>query len=106
MTMVAVLSVSGCFGDPAPDPTTAPMEIVVDGCALNRSQVGAGTHDVSVVGAGEVEIVDAAGKVVLSLSSTTNGQGKLTTTAQTYTVTCTTAAGVEASAVLSSTTGE
>lgn len=74
----------------------------MDGCKLNRSEVSAGTHEVSVVGAGVVEISDASGQVVLSVSSQEVGQGQLATTAQSYTVRCTTSSGVESRAELDS----
>jgi hypothetical protein len=69
-TQVAVVSLllSGC-GDPAPDPAQAPIEVVLDGCELNRSAVAPGTHEVSIVGSGRLEILDASGSVVATLSS-------------------------------------
>lgn len=102
LMLVSALTVAGCFGDPSPDPESAPLEVVMDGCKLNRSDVAAGTHEVSVLGAGVVEISDASGRVVLSVSSEENGQGQLQTTAQSYTVRCTTSSGVESSAELDS----
>lgn len=102
LMLVPVLTVAGCLGDPPPDPESAPLEIVMDGCKLNRSDVAAGTHDVSVIGAGVVEVSDASGEVVLSVSSEENGRGLLETTVQSYTVRCTTSSGVEGSAELDS----
>ena len=74
----------------------------MDGCKLNRPDVAAGTHELLVVGAGVVDISDASGQVVLSVASNGNGQGQLQTTAQSYTVRCTTPSGVESSAELDS----
>ena len=102
LMLVSALTVAGCLGDPSPDPESAPLEVVMDGCKLNRSDVAAGTHEVSVLGAGVVEISDTSGQVVLSVSSEENGQGQLQTTAQSYTVRCTTSSGVESSAELDS----
>lgn len=100
LMLVPALAVAGCFGDPPPDPESAPLEVVMEGCKLNRSDIAAGTHEVTVVGAGVVEISDASGQVVLSVSSEEIGQGQLQTTAQSYTVRCTTSSGVESSAEL------
>ncbi len=103
LLMVApALLVAGCLGDPPPPPSSAPLEVVIEGCELNRSDVAAGTHDVSVVGAGVVEILDASGQVVLSVSSEDVGRGQLETTAQTYTVRCTPSSGVASSTELES----
>lgn len=80
---VAVLgfTLSGC-GDPAPDPAEAPIEVVLDGCELNRSTVAPGSHEVSVIGTGRLEILDASGKTVLGLTSgsdtVTLGDGEYT----------------------------
>jgi hypothetical protein len=48
---VAALMLSGCFGDPPPDPASAPLEVVVGSsqlpdqpCLLNREEVAAGEH--------------------------------------------------------------
>ena len=64
----------GCLGDPPPDPRVAPLEIVAGGrqrpdqsCVLNRDEVSAGTHEVSVVadnGPAVVRLRDSAGVVV------------------------------------------
>lgn len=71
------LFVAGCFGDPPQDPDEAPLEVVVDGrqrpdepCQLNRSEVGAGTHDITVIAEGgpaAVRIRDTNDAVVLEV---------------------------------------
>ena len=76
---------TACLGDPPPDPETAPLEVVLETCTLNRPQVGAGIHNVAVVGPGQLIITDEAGNEVLSLTA---GNADLTTTSQVYTLTC------------------
>lgn len=66
--------VSGCMGDPPPDPEVQPLEIIVGNpdpeygpCLLNVDEVGAGTHDVTPVamaGKARVRILDPSGAVV------------------------------------------
>lgn len=85
MSAAILVAVTGCLGDPPPDPETAPLEVVLDTCALNRPEVGAGIHNVAVVGPGQLVITDEAGNEVLSLTA---GNADLTTTSQTYTLTC------------------
>ena len=65
---------SGCFGDPPPDPEVQPLEIIVGNpdpnhgpCLLNVDEVAAGTHDVTPVamaGKARVRILDPSGAVV------------------------------------------
>ena len=69
---VGFLGVTGCLGDPPPDPATAPLEVVASGndvgkCALNREEVAAGRHEVVVITEGTqatVELHDEGGKVL------------------------------------------
>lgn len=84
---VALLVLTGCLGDPPPDPETAPLEVVLDECVLNRSEVTNGEHQVTAIGSGERRVRNASGEEVLSLRG--GGGGRLTTTSQTYTFTCT-----------------
>ena len=85
--VAAVLS--GCFGDPPPDPADAPLEVVLDGCRLNRPSVQAGTHALAVVGQGRVTVTDPSGRVVLT---TRGGEGdvpaELAMTEGTYAMAC------------------
>ncbi|HLS45155.1 MAG TPA: hypothetical protein VK045_06950 [Ornithinicoccus sp.] len=81
----ALAGLGACMGDPAPDPATAPLEVVLDGCILNRDEVAAGTHDVAVVGVGTLVVTDEGGNLEMSLTS---GQMQLDTTVQTYTFVC------------------
>lgn len=97
LALASALAVTGCLGDPPPDPATAPIEIVVDDCAINRSEVGSGRHSVTVIGEGQVEIADASDEVVLTVVSQDDGLGHLETSTQTYTVTCTSSSGGESS---------
>ncbi len=85
-------SLTGCFGDPPPDPATAPLEIVLDGCVLNRDEVASGSHEVSVIrregnGPGHVVVTDESGTEVFAEES--QGSGTFITSEQTYTFTCT-----------------
>lgn len=73
------------MGDPPPDPETAPLEVVIDGCELNRDEVAEGSHDVALVGDGALTVTDARDQEVLSLPG---GSRTLVTTVQTYTFTC------------------
>lgn len=66
---------TACLGDPPPEPATAPLEVVMDTCGLNRDQVAPGTHDVSIVGAGQLVVTDEAGTEVLATDS--DGQSAL-----------------------------
>jgi hypothetical protein len=68
---VGCLGLIGCFGDPPPDPATAPLEVVANDnagkCALNREEVAAGRHEVVVITEGiqaTVELHDESGKVL------------------------------------------
>lgn len=80
-----VAALTACLGDPPPDPASAPLEVVLDGCGLNRDEVAVGSHDVALVGEGELVVTDARGQEVLSLPG---GSPTLVTTVQTYTFTC------------------
>lgn len=73
------------MGDPPPDPESAPLEVVLDGCGLNRDEVAEGSHDVALVGEGALIVTDARDQEVLSLPG---GSRTLVTTVQTYTFTC------------------
>jgi hypothetical protein len=75
MTIAGVVLLSGCFGDPPPDPEVQPLEIIVGNpdpdygpCLLNIGQVGAGTHEVTPIlmaaGPARVRILDPSGVVV------------------------------------------
>jgi len=79
--LTSCLVTAACFGDPPPDLDAAPLEVVVgskqqpdEPCLLNRSELGAGTHEISVIvesGPAAVRIVDSAGAVVFQLDSST-----------------------------------
>lgn len=65
---------SGCLGDPPPDPEVQPLEIIAgntdpeyDPCLLNVGEVGAGSHEVvalAVAVRARVRILDPSGAVV------------------------------------------
>ena len=69
---VGCLGLTGCLGDPDPDPATAPLEVVANGndagrCVLNRESVAAGSHEVVVITEGVqaiVELHDEGGNVL------------------------------------------
>ena len=91
LVSAAVCSVflSGCFGDPPPDPATAPLEVVMDSCQLNRAQVAPGTHEVTIIGAGQLLVTDESGGEVLSADSDGQMAARLVTGEQKYAFTCT-----------------
>lgn len=72
--LAGVVLLTGCLGDPPPDPETQPLEIIVGNpdpdygpCLLNVDEVGAGTHDVTPInlaGKARVRILDPSGTVV------------------------------------------
>ena len=81
---------SGCFGDAPPDPTSAPLEVVVrstqlpdEPCLLNREEVAAGDHDVTVFdesgGPSSVVVRDPTGAVVFeaAVSGSEAAQGSV-----------------------------
>ena len=65
---------SGCFSDPPPPPEIAPLEVIAttsikpsQTCGLNRNELGAGTHDVTIISevkSSVVRIRDSSGRVV------------------------------------------
>lgn len=93
-------AVSGCLGDPPPDPAEAPIEVVVEKCDLNRESVAAGTHEVTVVGTGVVVVTGPGDSPqVLRLEGPTGQPGTWTVSQPgSYRVTCET--GVERTATL------
>lgn len=85
------VALTGCFGDPAPNPAEAPLEVVVEGCVLNRANVAPGMHEVSVLNhaekqPGELVVSGEDGTEVLRLS--VGGTAQLLTTDQAYTFRC------------------
>ena len=91
LTLVGAVALGGCFGDPPPDPATAPLEVVLEGCLLNRSEVAPGAHDVVVINhdkhqPGQLVVSGEDGREVLTLAVDVHEQ--LVTTDQTYTFTC------------------
>lgn len=92
LAFVAAVVLGGCFGDPPPDPATAPLEVVVEGCVLNRPEVAPGAHAVAVVNhdklqPGQLVVSGEDGEQVLRVSIGSAEQ-LLVTTAQTYTFSC------------------
>ena len=83
--LLPLLGLGGCvIGDPPPDPSVAPLEVVVgsrqveEDCLLNRDSVGAGTHEVTVFSEGgpaTVRILDESGEVVFTTEAVTGGEG-------------------------------
>lgn len=93
VSAAGLLTLAGC-GDPEPDPAVAPIEVVVEGCTLNRDSVAAGTHQVSVVGSGSVSVAGPNASPMLVLMG---GQppASFKMAAGTWTVTCQTISGVK-----------
>lgn len=58
-------TLAGC-GDPPPDPSVAPVEVVLDGCVLNRDSITVGSHDLTVIGAGSVTVVAPDGEPLIT----------------------------------------
>jgi hypothetical protein len=73
-TLASIALLSGCIGDPPPDPENQPLEIIAGNpdptygpCVLNVDEVGAGTHEVmplTLAGEARVRILDPSGAVV------------------------------------------
>ncbi len=74
VAMAGVTLLSGCLGDPPPDPEVQPLEVIAGNpdpaygpCLLNVDEVGAGTHEVaplSLQGKATVRILDPSGSVI------------------------------------------
>lgn len=85
--LAALASLSGCFGDPPPAPEVAPIEVVVGSrgtpsgpCLLNRDEVAAGVHDVTVIaerGPARVVLTDETGDVVLDVGAAPGSVGQV-----------------------------
>lgn len=89
LTAAAALAVmAGCMGDPPPAPETAPLEVVLESCTLNRPSVKAGGHDVAVVGSGRATFTDPAGSVVLTAPGDEETPAQIQLDAGTYGVVC------------------
>lgn len=86
---VAALGVlGGCMGDPPPDPSAAPLELVLQSCTLNREAVAAGGRTMAVVGKGRATLTDPQGSVVLTAPGGEESPAEVQLTAGTYGVTC------------------
>ena len=79
----------GCLGDPPPDPTVQPLEIIAGNpdprygpCLLDVNEVGAGTHEVaplSLQGKATVRILDPSGAVIFERAieaAASEGEGR------------------------------
>jgi hypothetical protein len=103
--VAAVAALSGCVGDPEPDPSTAPLEVVLDGCQLNRESVAAGGHTLAVVGRGRATVTDPGGAVVLTAHGGEETPAGIELASGTYAVTCEPEGGRVGEAELRVTTG-
>ena len=75
---LAAAGTTAACGDPEPDPSTAPIEVVAnslakpnEACILNRTSVGAGTHEVVVIAESApalVRVQDSNGRPILDLT--------------------------------------
>jgi hypothetical protein len=86
--VAALTTLGGCAGDPEPVRSTAPLEVVLERCTLNRPSVEAGGHTLAVVGRGRATITDPRGDVVLTAPGGEEAPAELQLTAGTYGVTC------------------
>ncbi len=86
--LAALTGLAGCAGDPEPDPSTAPLELVLEQCTLNRPSVAAGSHTVAVVGKGRATVTDPQGAVVLTAPGGEEQPAEVQLAAGTYGVTC------------------
>ncbi len=88
LTVAALATLGGCAGDPEPAPSTAPLEVVLERCTLNRPTVAAGGHTLAVVGRGRATVTDPRGEVVLTAPGGEEAPAELQLAAGTYGVTC------------------
>ena len=75
---IALAIITAACGDPEPDPSTAPIEVVAnslakpgEACILNRTSVGAGTHELVVIAESapaQVRVQDSNGEPILDLT--------------------------------------
>jgi hypothetical protein len=86
------LGLTAC-GDPPPAPNVAPIEIVLDGCVLNRESVAAGTHEIAVVGSGEATVTGPGGAATFTLTGGMPEPRSIEMSTGSWTVTCTVASG-------------
>lgn len=83
-----LVALVGCAGDPEPEPSSAPLELVLDGCRLNRASVTAGGHTLAVVGRGRATVTDPQGPVVLTALGGEEAPTDLQLGSGTYGITC------------------
>lgn len=88
LSALALSAVTGCMGDPPPAPESAPLELVLDSCSLNRPSVKAGAHAMAIVGQGRVTLSDPKGNVVLTARGDEATPADLTLSAGTYGLAC------------------
>ena len=87
-TLTILTGLAGCAGDPEPDPSSAPLELVLDQCTLNRPSVAAGPHTMAVVGKGRATVTDPHGAVVLTAPGDEEEPAEVQLAAGTYGLTC------------------
>lgn len=87
--LVLVVGGLAACGDPPPAADVAPIEIVLDGCALNRASVAAGTHEITAVGTGEVTLTGPGGMPSVRVAGSTDPRA-FELGAGTWEVACTT----------------
>ena len=94
LTVVAGPCVLAGCGDPPPDPATAPIEVILPGCTVNRPSIAPGDHDLSVVGTGAVRVLGPDHSELLAVDGPTSTPATLTMQdTGLHTVSCVTDAG-------------
>jgi len=88
LALAALGGLVACSGDPEPRPSSNGLEVVLDGCRINRASVPAGAHTVRVVGSGRATVTDPQGAVVLTAPGGEEEPADLSLSRGTYDVTC------------------
>ncbi|SES33988.1 hypothetical protein SAMN05216199_2959 [Pedococcus cremeus] len=88
LTLAALAGLAGCSGAAEPKPSSTGLEVVLEGCRINRSSVPAGAHSVRVLGSGRATVTDPQGAVVLTAPGGEEEPADLSLSRGTYDVTC------------------
>jgi hypothetical protein len=88
LALAALAGLTGCGGAAEPKPSSNGLEVVLEGCRINRSSVPAGAHTVRVLGSGRATVTDPQGAVVLTAPGGEEEPADLSLSRGTYDVTC------------------